>query len=590
MLDMQEEVDLFIERASGAGKKRLPTLYLLNFRSFKGFHAIELGEITLLYGSNSVGKSTLINAINEAFDVLSKRKSLSKSEEENRSHLAKINEPYGIGFGGVIFDGRIGFNDFFGKKSLGQIDFDDDIASSYPVIDFIRSTEYGGSACIWRNQKKLADAKMFNNVNGNSTFSPNFNFYTWSKTEIENFLWALNSTDNPNDFGYQLDIEKYLLDKLPESWGVDEILIDDAQGRSIFSCDIPDINEHVFYDDNAEWILGQVDESGAFDLLQDSPVGAMFLTLFHSMPTSTFLDDIWNRDPYYREGLKNIHLGALRKMPLDSDLELTFKLTDANHLASSYPISTKKRDKNTAVQNGTFIWEDASDNLLLNIYGDKEDKAHEFLVSHSRGVDRLEFLKRFLKNKNGLKSNYGIDYTITEEWELDKNRNYAKEKPSGIKVKFSLTENGKEVSFADVGTGFSQVLPVAYFLNQVPRCSISQPELHLHPKLASRLSSLLIERVKPAFKARVSCVADKDSYKDVVAKKSFWSILETHSEHILTPILTAIGKGKVNTESVRLYVLTKSKIQGTFVKRIRIDEDGDFIDNWPEGYFNETYL
>ena len=148
MLDMQEEVDLFIERASEAGKKRLPTLYLLNFRSFKGFHAIELGEITLLYGSNSVGKSTLINAINEAFDVLSKRKSLSKSEQENRSHLAKINEPYGIGFGGVTIDGHIRFNDFFGQKSHGQIDFDNDFASSCPVIDFIRSTEYGGAACV----------------------------------------------------------------------------------------------------------------------------------------------------------------------------------------------------------------------------------------------------------------------------------------------------------------------------------------------------------------------------------------------------------------------------------------------------------
>ena len=126
------------------------------------------------------------------------------------------------------------------------------------------------------------------------------------------------------------------------------------------------------------------------------------------------------------------------------------------------------------------------------------------------------------------------------------------------------------VSLRDVGVGISQVLPVlalAYGSRQ-QLVAIEQPEIHLHPALQAELGDVFIE---------AALGENKNTF-----------ILETHSEHLILRLLRRVREGVLSPDDVAvLYVQptgTESK-----VLEIRVDEDGDFIDRWPGGFFEESF-
>lgn len=175
--------------------------------------------------------------------------------------------------------------------------------------------------------------------------------------------------------------------------------------------------------------------------------------------------------------------------------------------------------------------------------------------------------------------------------------------------------NGVVVRPADVGVGISQVLPVIVAaLYRGKRgagafVAIEQPELHVHPKLQVALADLFIEQ------SSAGSVSDH------------WFLLETHSEHILLRLLRRIREQSARPvrgggmERVRGRVpgsprgqltgdtteddadaegpvpFTPERISVIYVQRgedgttrfvpLRIDETGEFLDVWPEGFFDE---
>lgn len=106
--------------------------------------------------------------------------------------------------------------------------------------------------------------------------------------------------------------------------------------------------------------------------------------------------------------------------------------------------------------------------------------------------------------------------------------------------------------------------------------AIEQPELHLHPAVAARLGDLF--------------VVATDELKGATI------LAETHSEHIILRLLRRIrqttdGELPEHIPPVKpddvcvLYVDNLG--DGTIIKRLRINEDGGFIDRWPHGFFSE---
>lgn len=148
-----------------------------------------------------------------------------------------------------------------------------------------------------------------------------------------------------------------------------------------------------------------------------------------------------------------------------------------------------------------------------------------------------------------------------------------------VKSRVSIREEktGIELMPQDVGVGISQTLPVIVGALRVKEglLAIEQPELHIHPALQVALGDLFITR------SRESQVC---------------FLLETHSEHLMLRFLRRIretdegslppGKDALRPEQLAVYYVEQGK-SGVSVFPIRISEDGEFIDRWPKGFFDE---
>jgi hypothetical protein len=129
---------------------------------------------------------------------------------------------------------------------------------------------------------------------------------------------------------------------------------------------------------------------------------------------------------------------------------------------------------------------------------------------------------------------------------------------------------GVNVSLLDVGFGISQVLPIVVqsMLSRNSTLLIEQPEIHIHPRLQAELGSLLAECIKPPFENQF--------------------IIETHSEHLMLRLQKLIRKGELKPEDISVIYVDRGT-EGSKCFHLRLDEEGDFIDEWPDGFFEEDF-
>lgn len=125
-----------------------------------------------------------------------------------------------------------------------------------------------------------------------------------------------------------------------------------------------------------------------------------------------------------------------------------------------------------------------------------------------------------------------------------------------------------EVGLADVGFGISQILPfiVQALASEDQLISIEQPEVHIHPRLQADLGELIAEATKPPYGHRF--------------------LIETHSEHLVLRIQRLIREKRLAPKDVSVNYVMRGK-EGSTVTRLRLDDAGDFIDEWPNGFFPE---
>jgi hypothetical protein len=126
------------------------------------------------------------------------------------------------------------------------------------------------------------------------------------------------------------------------------------------------------------------------------------------------------------------------------------------------------------------------------------------------------------------------------------------------------------VTHRDVGIGISQVLPVLVMAygSQGKLIAMEQPEVHLHPALQAELGDVFIEAA--------------------LGERQNTFILETHSEHLILRLMRRIREGKIHPDDVGV-VFVQPLSRGSRFIELRIDEEGDFIDEWPGGFFEESF-
>ncbi len=148
----------------------------------------------------------------------------------------------------------------------------------------------------------------------------------------------------------------------------------------------------------------------------------------------------------------------------------------------------------------------------------------------------------------------------------------------------SETDSEQVFNLADMGFGFSQLLPVvtqlwlsstsryimAPRLRNVPvTITIEQPELHLHPRLQARLADVFSSTIRAAKQSRIDLRI----------------IIETHSQTMVNRFGNRIASGDLDPQDINVVLF--EKLIGNSESSIRIsqfDNDG-FLTNWPFGFF-----
>jgi predicted ATPase len=137
---------------------------------------------------------------------------------------------------------------------------------------------------------------------------------------------------------------------------------------------------------------------------------------------------------------------------------------------------------------------------------------------------------------------------------------------------------GVYVAATDVGFGIGQLLPViiegviAQGISQTQDrerlLCVEQPEIHLHPRLQAHVADFFI-----------------DTWK----KGGCQWIAETHSEALMLRVQRRIREGTIQAKDVSVVFVNPIPGYGSEILNLRIDDHGEFIDEWPGGFFEENF-
>jgi len=125
-----------------------------------------------------------------------------------------------------------------------------------------------------------------------------------------------------------------------------------------------------------------------------------------------------------------------------------------------------------------------------------------------------------------------------------------------------------DVALSDVGFGISQILPFLVQTLAAERqiISVEQPEVHIHPRLQADLGDLVAETISEPYFHQF--------------------LIETHSEHLVLRLLRLVREGQLRSQDLAIIHVARGP-GGSTAQRLLVDEDGDFVDEWPGGFFPE---
>ena len=525
-----------------------------NFKGIRERVAIELRPITLLFGANSAGKSTVFHALHYAREVF---------ERHNLDADLTISGGRYIDLGG--FDGFVHGHDRFRNVNIRiSVDLTE---SGLPTFDadfdlMGQTLELTFDSLIHKPKNAAVEISIGNSGLEGCPFVETMRIF------YDDELFA-EITAEPNLRGVvvsTLVMDHPALKRVDENsnYFVDQVV--PFVGETLLAVAMSHCGDLIAPGDGKRIRLSgrgdalpSVDDSLKFDWEQtptnvDPDEPGMF-PLAHELVLA-LSDLIVGPCQLIRDQLKNFrYLGPLRETPPRNYQPPRF--ADPARWSSGLGAWD-------ALQNGS----DGFVRSVGNWLGD-EDK-----LNSGYRVERRNFKEIDLANPLITKLLTGRAFDEADE--------DARLSLVGIPTlsRLVVVPQGSELELRphDVGIGISQVVPVVVTALESERrlLAIEQPELHLHPKLQAELGDLFIEAA--------------------LGHRRHLIILESHSEHLILRLLRRIrettdgelpeGKHPLEPDDVAVYYIeaTPSGVKET---RLRIDPTGDFVDRWPKGFFEE---
>ena len=210
-----------------------------------------------------------------------------------------------------------------------------------------------------------------------------------------------------------------------------------------------------------------------------------------------------------------------------------------------------------------------------------KDRRQKFAPQHPDWILQPEAVKkanRWLKKHQALTANIELRYG---EMKSRKRRGAATQATSAVESASTLwlhdLDRGVDLNFNEAGYGLSQFIPVllACFAEQdhysdepAGTLLIEEPEGHVHPALQAEIGTLFADAVTRRKRplAHIIC--------------------ETHSEHLLLRIMRRIREGKLSKDKVAVLYVENHGKEST-VSEMPLDDKGRLIRDWPGGFFEE---
>jgi hypothetical protein len=140
------------------------------------------------------------------------------------------------------------------------------------------------------------------------------------------------------------------------------------------------------------------------------------------------------------------------------------------------------------------------------------------------------------------------------------------------------TKNRVRVTPHDVGVGLSQLIPVvaASVDSHGTLLLIEQPELHIHPRVQVGLGDLYLQSA-----AKFGRNFLIETHSEALLLRMMKRIRQTHDGELPTDVPPA------STDDIAVYLI-QNEGKGVAVMQMRMNDRGEFLKPWPKGLFEES--
>ncbi len=562
---------------------RITQISLTNFRSFRATQNIDVAPVTLLFGPNSVGKSSILLALFYVqqilkhghcdplrIDALGNKhvggfRSLVNGRDPKKRITIKITYKKGGYIGSSynklseLLDDEVGLTVDSPTADADKVAIELGIAWSYSKGE---GYAYVASYKVWLDDQKIAELSS-----DSGTKQPMIDYLNYSHPALTCDEDASDKAegecaDYVSNFQRVINSPRRMMSIVPdvESIKNKELEFHEPIGFKGFAGALPKLGAvlETTLDIEPPLVMQRIHE-----ILSDvvvAPLDNLLLLLNESLcigPLRVVPDSLSTRNPYpnQREWYDGTAAWEELRNSGPQVMELNHWMNKPETLNLGYSIRNRTT-REVVSYSGSENWARELADMLRAIqsFGGERDSIDKL-------KDNIELLPPEVRAEVSKK------LEDSESSLLDKSR---------FDIVLWDDVNDIEVNSSEVGVGVSQLLPLLVAAVKRPHGLIAceQPELHVHPRVQVGIGDLLLQTSR--------------------GSKTF--LIETHSEHLILRILKRIRQTTegelpediepVSPEHVSITYLEPGP-GGVTSRRIEVDKEGEFVQRWPHGFFTE---